>query len=78
MPVLAVNATAVTVPFTPSEVNVPTLVTLGCAAVVSVPVNRVEVNAPVAASNEIFALAPNARFPVALLFANTGKNVPVV
>ena len=36
-PVLAVNATAVTVPFTPNDVNVPTLVIFGCAAVVTVP-----------------------------------------
>ena len=37
-PVLAVNATAVTVPFTPKVDNVPTPVILGCALVVSVPV----------------------------------------
>ena len=37
-PVFAVNATAVTVPFTPNDVSVPTLVIFGCAAVVSVPV----------------------------------------
>ena len=36
-PVLAVNAGAVTVPLTPKLVNVPTLVMLGCAAVVTVP-----------------------------------------
>ena len=36
-PVFAVNATAVTVPFTPSEVNVPTEVMFGCAFVVTVP-----------------------------------------
>jgi hypothetical protein len=33
---------------------------------------------PVAALNEILALAANALFPVALLLTNTGKNVPVV
>ena len=37
IPVFAVNATAVTVPLTPKLVNVPTLVMLGCAAVVTVP-----------------------------------------
>ena len=37
-PVLAVNATAVTVPLTPNPVNVPTLVILPCAAVVNEPV----------------------------------------
>ena len=36
-PVFAVNATAVTVPLTPSDVNVPTEVMFGCAAVVIVP-----------------------------------------
>ncbi len=37
IPVLAVNATAVTVPLTPSDVRVPTLVIFGWAAVVTVP-----------------------------------------
>ena len=36
-PVLAVMLTPVIVPFTPSDVNVPTDVMLGCAAVVTVP-----------------------------------------
>ena len=39
-PVLAVNATAVIVLFTPNEVRVPRLVMLGCAAVVNVPAKK--------------------------------------
>ena len=42
-PVLAVNATAVTVLLTPNVVNVPTAVIFGCALVLNVPVKKLEV-----------------------------------
>ena len=51
MPVLAVIFAAVTLPFTPNDVNVPTLVMLGCAFVVTVP-------AVVAAETVPVTLAP--------------------
>jgi len=59
-PVFAVNATAVTVPFTPKVVNVPTLVILGCAAVVTVPavVARGTVPVTLAPAKEV-KLAPD-------------------
>ena len=56
-PVLAVNATAVTVPLTPSDVSVPTDVIFGCAAVVTVPA-VVAVVAVVALDTVPVTLAP--------------------
>ena len=41
-----VNVLAVTVPDTPSDANVPTDVTFGCAAVANVPVNNVPLTLP--------------------------------
>ena len=62
IPVLAVNATAVTVPFTPSDVSVPTEVILGCAAVVTVPAVVALVAAPLnAPTNVVAIIAPFAR-----------------
>ena len=61
-PVFAVTATAVTVPLTPSDVNVPTDVMLGCAAVVTVPaVVAAPLNAPV---NVVADTLPALMFPV--------------
>ena len=59
----AVKFTAVTVPLTFNPVNVPTLVMLGCAAVVNVPVNRVALSAPVAALNVKLAFADSSTLP---------------
>ena len=51
---------AVAVPVTIRLVNVPVLVTFGCAAVVSVPVNRVDDSVPVAALNDKLEFDPRA------------------
>ena len=88
-PVLAVNATAVTVPLTPSEVNVPTLVMFGCAAVVTVPAVVALVAAPLNAPTNVVAvielfdrlavrpvLVSSATLPVAA-FAKMRKLFPV-
>ena len=61
----------VILPDTLNEVNVPTLVMFGCAAVVSVPVTNVADRAPVAALKDKFAFAPCAKFPD-VAFANSG------
>ena len=58
-PVLAVILAAVMFPLTPNPVSVPTLVTLGCAAVVSVPATVV--NTPAAAP-----ILPTLALPVTL------------
>jgi hypothetical protein len=55
-PVLAVNAEAVTVPLTPNDVNVPTDVILGCAAVVTVPAVVALVAAPLNAPTNVVAV----------------------
>ena len=65
-------------PVTASVVSDPTLVMLGCAAVVNVPVNKLVIKLPVAALNERLALAVSARLPVADDDTNVGKYVPVV
>ena len=88
-PVLAVNATAVTVPLTPRPVSVPRLVMLPCAAVVTVPaVVAAPVNAPtnvvdvtldkpatvVTVEPKVNAVLPNTTFE----FANLAcANVPL-
>ena len=64
-------------PVTVKLVSVPVLVMFGCAAVVNVPVNKVALNAPVAALNDKLALAPCAKFPEVAL-TNNGYQVPVV
>ena len=45
-------------PLATKLLNVPTLVTFGCDAVVKVPVNNVALNAPVPALKDKFALLP--------------------
>ena len=83
------NATAVTVPLTPSEVNVPTLVMFGCAAVVTVPAVVALVAAPLNAPTNVVAvielfdrlavrpvLVSSATLPVAA-FAKMRKLFPV-
>ena len=74
-PVFAVNATAVTVPFTLKLVNVPTLVMLGCALVVTVPAVVALVAAPLNAPVNVVALT----LP-ALILPVTAKllNVPTL
>ena len=64
-PVFAVTATAVIVPFTPRDVNVPTEVMFGCAAVVTVPAVVAEVAAPDRAPTNVVA----ANEPLAMLAA---------
>ena len=86
IPVFAVNAAAVTVPLTPSDVNVPTDVIFGCAFVVTVPaVVAAPDNAPtnVVAVIELFdrlavrpVLVSSVTLPVAA-FANMRKLFPV-
>ena len=70
-PVLAVNATAVTVPLTPNDVSVPTLVILGCAAVVTVPA---VVAAPAVAAFKfatcVVEVTTSGAVPVAILLIN--------
>jgi hypothetical protein len=88
-PVLAVNAEAVTVPLTPNDVNVPTDVMLGCAAVVTVPAVVALVAAPLNAPTNVVAvielfdklamspvLVSSVMLPVAA-FANMRKLLPV-
>ena len=85
IPVLAVNATAVTVPLTPKLVSVPTLVMFGCAAVVTVPA---VVAAPLSAPTNVVAvidalaklelidvLITADEFPLALEVVNVGYTV---
>ena len=55
-PVFAVNATAVTVLFTLNPVNVPTLVMLGCALVVTVPAVVALVAAPLNDPTKVVAV----------------------
>ena len=50
---------AVTLPVTFALVSVPTVVTFGCDAVVSVPPIRTDVKVPVILLNVKFALPPN-------------------
>ena len=62
----------VVVPVTVKLVNVPVLVMFGCAAVVNVPVNKVALNAPVAALKDKLAFELNDKFPVVLALTNVG------
>ena len=69
-PVLAVNATAVTVPLTPNDDNVPTDVMFGCAAVVTVPAVVALVAAPLNAPTNVVAYnAPLLVFATNVAFA---------
>jgi hypothetical protein len=62
-PVFAVKFTAVIVPLTFNPVNVPTLVMLGCAFVVNVPVSKVALRSPVDALNVKLALSDYSTLP---------------
>ena len=86
-----VNVLAVTVPLTPNDVNVPTEVMFGWAAVVTVPAVVAEVAAPLNAPTNVVAvidalpklalipvLITALELPFALLVLNVGYTVVAV
>ena len=70
---LAVILAAVTVPLTPNDVNVPTLVMFGCAAVVTVP--AVVAVAAARLATVVVELTVNGAVPVAILLVNILANI---
>jgi hypothetical protein len=73
-----VNVLAVTVPLTPSDVNVPTDVILGCAAVVTVPAVVALVAAPLNAPTKVVAVILALPKLALMLVLNTALELPLL